>query len=272
MCFAGCLLCGAAFFSICHYFDLKITVFQCTLSSLFNYGLATGSLLSYAPTVICRFNEIVLLNQCSRKLVVLLLLFPYTPLVCLAVHFFLLADSVQNSGPFCRNSYSRQLELFMIPVLFLLLVSSFAVQVLLSFKLCNYLRNHFTTVSRSLRMNRDKLRRLRKEKSILFAISIQGFAPLILATPTFVLHLFKMIFGISFQSNEPLFQIGNLIQVTIGSLTFTIYMLNPLVDSLAVLYVMTPYVTARKECTKKLANNFAKLYQFFLNKRNLLIF
>ena len=255
MAYSVSMFTAGAIFSICYSYDIEITANGCTLFIALTYFFGTGSILSNTATIYCRYREVKMENSCRIGLILVMLFFPYmVQLPTVLPNFWLFADSERNWSRFCKYNFSSQ---FM-PFSTLLSTLTFSICVLcqmsLSLKLYKHLNNHFKNVCANLQTNRSELDRLKTEKSILTAVFIQGFAPVVLTIPSAIKILFSVFYGIL--GDDPLFYIGTY-TVTGRMIVLFVHCLNPLIDSWVVLFVMIPYVKARRKFVESIRSNRA---------------
>ena len=217
------------------------------IPTLYAFGIAT--VCSYAPTILCRHREIVKNEQCSRKQLLVQLSFPYTILLSYAL-VAVSADAVAHAHH-CLVPFYNFFPQILIP----LIVLSFIAQICLSFRVYRHLNRHFTTVTRRLFSDRDKLqKRLSEEKSILRTVLIQGISPPILGTPYVIIAAFYLPYNHWEDIFKPRFHLTDTYGLSLIDLPAALLVLNPLVDAISVLYVMKTYSEPRKELAKKLKN------------------
>ena len=233
----------SVFHSIFSYWKVEITVAHCTLVVLFGYGFGGATMLSYASTTVCRFCEVILEKECSKTRKICLILYPY----CIFIPFILYAIplSVKPFGR-CYIFYNSEFDLQLSALAMSVVLISFCTQMFLSMRLYVHLKRHFMTVSANLQTNQSVADRLKKEKSILMAVFIQGVAPVILASPLFFEVNYTLFFNLDAQI--VLFHLGSQ-EITLRRVTSLLYNFNPLTDSLCVLFIMIPYVKARRKFT-----------------------
>ena len=138
---------------------------------------------------------------------------------------------------------------FLGPLFLVWIFVSMNAQMVLSLKMYRFLKKHFKNMSAKVRSNKSELHRLKTENSILKAVFIQGFAPILLALPILVRNIFDFYFHKTFNPREPL-----IFGISIAEITRLMNRLNPLVDAWAVLFVMIPCARARR----KMCSNFSE--------------
>ena len=233
----------SVFLSGFHYWNVEVTVFHCTLVLLFCSCFDAATMLSYAPTIICRFYEVTLQSQCSKLKIFCLILYPYS--IFIPYILYTIPLSVKPFGT-CYIFYNSQFALYLTTLIIAIILISFSTQMFLSMKLYVHLKRHFMKVSANLQTNQSVADRLKKEKSILMAVFIQGVTPVILASPLFLEVNYSLLFNSD--SQIVLFNLGCQ-KFTLRRVTSLLYNLNPLIDSLCVIFIMIPYVRARRRFT-----------------------
>ena len=249
LCFAISALTQAVIYSTFYIFNMPISLLICTTFHISGTCLATGAVLSCLATTVCRFRELQLNRHCSKRLITLLVIYPYLTLIPYLLNHWILADDSKtvNYNKFCVISYSTQFSTALsLPLLFWPL-ASFAAQMILSLKLYKHLKWHFKNVSANLQTNRSEVERLRTERSILKAVLIQGLAPIVLSAPGLIGVWIRRFFH-DHSIHAAMFN-G---RIGWSNIAIGVYFLNPLVDSWAVLYVMIPYARARRKLMEKL--------------------
>ena len=236
-----------------HVLDIRLTARDCNLQDVALQTFGAGALLSYLPTICCRYLEVKLDRPCGKKLIVFLLLYPYTVAIGYILNSWILADSQREGLIPCKTSYSEKYEPIIALVMSFHVLSSQIIQLILFVRLYRHLKWHFKHISANVRTNLNAAERLKTEKSILMAILIQGAGPIVLALPIVARHLLQHF--LDFDPQKPL-----IFGISARNLTAVIYTLNQVVDALAVLFVTIPYSRARKRFLrhfwKKMLRNF----------------
>ena len=250
----------ALIFSIKYGLNLPVTVSECSVLFLLTFPVGVATLCSYVNITACRYNEIVLRRECSKFKIVSQIIFPYLIPVAYFLVYGLFASHVHTFGPFCMALHFSNIWFHYARIAIVAL--SFGFQIYYSVRLHKFLNGHFKKVRSNLhRARRRENEKLEDEKNILKTILIQGVSPMFLALP-YILSIIVSTFlkktrnfDTSILSKQAVLFNGYY-KISVETTLVFIASLNPLIDSLAVPFVLKSYRRAREKFERSL---FSKL-------------
>ena len=247
-CFSMAELALAIYFELSSLFNIPINIFKCTIYFTFVIGFLGGLQCTYSQTILCRHREIVSNEKCSKTQLLLQLLFPYTPVLLQIVSVVFSENYRAVAAGNCIVLQPSNALVAILPITVCIL--SLLLQVILSYRLYQFLKHHFINVTANLDTNRTAQERLMEERSILRAVLIQGVSPVVIGLPLltrapFVLLGFRKI-------DKQLLKNGP----WLGEIAVALQQLSPLVDAFSVLCVVKSYKRAKVLLWTDMKNKF----------------
>ena len=105
MCYASAALANGIIMTTWYVHHWTLSVIQCTALNAAMYCFAIANMCSYAPTITCRYTEIVKSRHCSKTQVVLQFLFPYSIILSFLIVYGFLANKVTHHKSYCIVLY-----------------------------------------------------------------------------------------------------------------------------------------------------------------------